>query len=84
MGDDKRKRIKSDFYKQIRIELNNQLKKQKIKMLFIMVTDITIVNNKKILSMTLGELLTNGDSSCKFCKARKIEKKPEEIGRAHV
>jgi len=82
MGDDKRKRIKSDFYKQIRIELNNQLKKQKIKMLFnwpqIMVTDITKVNNKKILSMTLGKLLSNGDSSCKSSKSDKKEKKPED------
>ena len=82
MGDDKRKRIKSDFYKQIRIELNNQLKKQKIKMLFnwpqVMVTDITKVNNKKILSMTLGKLLSNGDSSCKSSKSDKKEKKPED------
>jgi len=50
MVDDKRKRIKSDFYKQIRIELNKQLKKQKIKMLFnwpqIMGTDIIKVNYK--------------------------------------
>ena len=29
MGDDKRKRIKSDFYRQIKLKLNNQLKKQK-------------------------------------------------------
>ena len=81
MGDDKRKKIKSDFYKQIRIELNNRLKEQKIKMLFnwpqIMVTDITKVNNKNILNMTLGELLSKGDSACKSSKSEKEDKKPE-------
>jgi len=82
MGDDKRKKIKSDFYKQIRIELNNRLKEQKIKMLFnwpqIMVTDITKVNNKNILNMTLGELLSKGDSACKSSKSEKKDKKPED------
>ena len=82
MGDDKRKKIKSDFYKQIRIQLNNRLKEQKIKMLFnwpqIMVTDITKLNNKNILNMTLGELLSNGDSACKSSKSEKKDKKPED------
>ena len=82
MGDDKRKKIKSNFYKQIRIELNNRLKEQKIKMLFnwpqIMVTDITKLNNKNILNMTLGELLSKGDSACKSSKSEKKDKKPED------
>ena len=82
MGDDKRKRIKSDFYRQIKLELNNQLKKQKIKMLFnwpqILVTDITKENNKKSLAMTLGERLSEGDLSNKPSKNKENEKNTKD------
>ena len=82
MGDDKRKRIKSDFYRQIKLKLNNQLKKQKIKMKFnwpqILVTDITKENNKKSLAMTLGKRLSEGDLSSKSSKNKENEKQKDK------
>ena len=65
MGDNMRKRIKSDFCKGIKKELNKIIKDNNIAQFFdfpqSIITDVTKERNKNNLGMTLEELLSSGD-----------------------
>ena len=80
MRDDKRKRIKSYFYKEIKNKLNKKLKVAKIDNLFnfpqSMVTDVTKEINKKHLGMTLGSILSfEGFEDKSLTNKKKIKEK---------
>jgi hypothetical protein len=65
MGDNMRKRIKSDFCKGIKQKLNYILKDKNIDQFFdfpqTIVTDVTKERNKNNLGMTLEEMISGGD-----------------------
>ena len=75
MGDNIRKRIKSDFCKGIKKKLNNILKDQNIDQFFdfpqSIVTDVTKERNKNNFDMTLEEMLSGGDYNSRIINKKR-------------
>lgn len=81
MGDNMRKRIKSDFCKGIKQKLNYILKDKNIDQFLdfpqTIVTDVTKERNKNNLGMTLEEVLSGGDYNSRIINKKRKKKESD-------